>query len=180
MIFLPTKLEGVFVIEPEKISDSRGFFARTWDKEEFEKRNLSSQLKQSSISFNFNKGTIRGLHFQESPYEETKMIRCTKGRIFDVIVDLRLDSKTKLDWYSIELSEKNHKMLYVPKGFAHGFQTLDDNCEVYYEISEKYMPEYSRGIIYNDENLKINWPLKVSEISPNDMKLKTLKQLGYN
>ena len=169
MIFSETKLSGSYIIEIEKIEDERGFFARTWDREEFSKIELDSEFIQSSISQNKKKGTIRGMHYQTKPYEESKIVRCAKGRIFDVIIDLRPDSKTFKEWFSIELSADNYKMLYIPKGFAHGFQTLEDNTEIFYDISQLYKPEYSKGIRWDDKTFGIKWPLKVSLISQRDL-----------
>jgi dTDP-4-dehydrorhamnose 3,5-epimerase len=164
-----TKLNGVFVIEPKKLEDERGFFARIFDKKEFSKRNLVSEFVQSSISYNKKKGTIRGMHYQSKPYEESKIVGCTKGKFFDVIIDLRPYSKTFKKWFSIELSADNYEMLYIPNGFAHGFQTLADNTEVFYQISQYHMPNYSKGILWNDENFNIRWPLKPSIISKKDL-----------
>ena len=168
MIFSETKLSGAYIINIEKIEDERGFFARTWDKNEFSKRNLDSEFVQSSISVNKKKGTIRGMHYQDKPCEESKIVRCTKGRIFDVIIDLRTNSKTFKEWFSVELSGDNYKMLYIPKGFAHGFQTLEDNSEVFYEISEYYNSKFAKGVRWDDETFNIKWPLKVSIISQKD------------
>ena len=169
MIFSETKLSGVYVIDIEKIEDERGFFARTWDKDELSKMGLESEFIQSSISLNKKKGTIRGMHYQTKPYEENKIVRCTRGRIFDVIIDLRSNSKTFKEWFSVELSADNYKMLYIPKGFAHGFQTLEDNTEVFYQISQYYNSEYSKGIIWNDKIFQINWPLPLTNISQKDL-----------
>ena len=127
MIFIETNLKGSFIIEPEKIEDERGFFARTWDKEIFEKRGLNPKLVQCNISFNKKKGTLRGMHYQIAPYEEAKLVRCTKGSVFEVMIDLRPKSETFKKWESVELNSENYKMLYVPEGFALGFQTLEDN-----------------------------------------------------
>ena len=168
MIFSETKLSGAYIIEIEKNEDERGFFARTWDKEEFSQMGLDSELVQFSISQNKKKGTIRGMHFQTKPYEESKIVRCTRGRMFDAIIDLRPNSKTFKEWFSIELSSDNYTMLYIPKGFAHGFQTLEDNTEISYQISQFYHPEYSKGVRWNDEVFRIRWPLKVSLISEKD------------
>ncbi len=168
MIFTETKLSGAYVIEIEKIEDERGFFTRTFDKNEFIKMKLDSKFVQSSISQNKKKGTIRGMHYQVKPYEENKIIRCTKGSIFDVIIDLRPNSKTFKEWFSIKLNTNNYKMLYIPKGFAHGFQTLEDECEIVYDISEYYDKIHSNGIRYNDPNFNIIWPLKISNISDRD------------
>ncbi|MBC8502037.1 MAG: dTDP-4-dehydrorhamnose 3,5-epimerase [Nitrosopumilus sp.] len=168
MIFSETKLSGAYIIDIEKIEDERGFFARTWDKNEFSKLGLESEFVQSSISVNKKKGTIRGMHYQIKPYEESKVVRCIKGRIFDVIIDLRTDSKTFKKWFSVELSGDNYKMLYIPKGFAHGFQTLEDNTEIYYEISEQHSTILSKGVKYDDETFDIKWPLEISIISEKD------------
>jgi dTDP-4-dehydrorhamnose 3,5-epimerase len=168
MIFSETSLTGAYVIEIEKIEDERGFFARTMDIKKNEEIGLDSNIIQSSISFNIKKGTIRGMHYQIEPYEEVKFVRCTKGKVFDVIVDLRKDSETYKKWISVELSESNHKILYIPKGFAHGFQTLEDNSEVLYEITQTFNPEYSRGFRFDNDAYKIKWPLDVSSISKKD------------
>ena len=169
MIFYETKLSGAYVIEIEKIEDERGFFARTFDKEEFSKYSLDIDLAQSSLSQNSKKGTIRGMHYQTNPYDESKLIRCVKGKIFDIIIDLRPNSKTFKEWFSLELNANNYKMLYIPKGFAHGFQTLEDNSEMFYQISQFYHPEYSKGIRWDDKEFGIQWPLKVSLISEKDL-----------
>ena len=168
MIFSETKFLGVYIIEIEKYEDERGFFARTWDKNQFKEMGLDDNIIQSSMSYNRKKGTIRGMHYQIKPFEETKLVRCTKGKIFDVIIDLRKDSKTFKKWISIELSENNHRTLYIPKGFAHGFQTLEDNTEIIYDISQTYNPEYSKGIKWNDKIIGIKWPLEVTMISKKD------------
>lgn len=169
MIFTETKLSGAYVIEIEKIEDERGFFTRTWDKKEFSKIRLETEFVQSSISYNKKKGTIRGMHYQTKPYEENKIVRCTKGRIFDVIIDLRPESKTYRKWFSIELNSYNYKMLYIPKGFAHGFQTLENNTEILYNISQFYHPESSKGVRWDDRIFGIKWPVKVSLISEKDL-----------
>ncbi len=173
MIFTETKLSGAYIIEPEKIEDSRGFFSRVWDKKVFEEKGLDSKILQSSISFNKKRGTLRGMHYQLEPYEESKLVKCIKGRIFDVIVDLRKNSKTFKNWISVELSESNHKILYIPKGFAHGFQTLEDNSEVHYDIMQIFSQEHSRGFRFNDDIFRIKWPLEVSAISQKDNEYKS-------
>jgi len=173
MIFTETKLYGAYIIEIEKIEDERGFFARTWDKKIFEDVGLDSKILQSSISFNKKRGTLRGMHYQIDPYEESKFVRCTKGRIYDVIVDLRTDSKTFKNWYSVELSASNHKILYIPEEFAHGFQTLEDDSEVYYEINQIFSSEHSRGFSWDDSAFRIKWPLEVSAISQKDKEYKS-------
>lgn len=168
MIFTETALKGAYIIEPQKIEDERGFFARSWCQREFEAQGLASHLVQCNISFNHKRGTLRGLHYQAAPFAETKLVRCTQGAICDVIVDLRPNSPTFLQWIRVELSAGNRKMLYVPEGFAHGFQTLDDNTEVFYQMSEFYAPAYGRGIRWNDPLLKIAWPEAVTTISKKD------------
>jgi dTDP-4-dehydrorhamnose 3,5-epimerase len=142
----------------EKHADHRGFFARTYCEREFEAHGLNSRYVQSSVSFNLRKGTLRGMHFQAAPFQEAKLVRCSRGSIYDVIIDLRLDSSTFKQHYGLELSAENGKMLYVPEGFAHGFQTLEDNSEVFYQISQFYSPEHARGVRWNDTAFGINWP----------------------
>ena len=176
MIFSETNLAGVYFIDIEKKEDQRGFFARTWDKKDFSKKGLESEFVQSSISINKNKGTFRGMHYQTKPFEESKIVRCTKGKIFDIIIDLRANSKTFKEWISVELSEDNYKMLYIPKGFAHGFQTLEDNTEVFYQISQYYMPEFSKGVKWNDPEFNIKLPLDVSVISQKDLSYDSFKE----
>lgn len=158
MIFLETKLKGSFLIEPERKEDQRGFFARTWCQQEFQDHGLNSKLVQCSVSFNNKKGTLRGMHFQVAPFEETKLVRCTKGEIFDVIIDLRRDSQTFKKYFSVVLNEENRLMLYIPPGFAHGFQTMTDNTEVFYQMSQLYSPEHARGVRWNDPLFGIQWP----------------------
>ncbi|WP_299290898.1 dTDP-4-dehydrorhamnose 3,5-epimerase [Nitrosopumilus sp.] len=168
MNFVKTELPGAYIIEIEKILDDRGFFARTLDLEKNEELGIESNIVQSSISYNVKKGTLRGMHFQIKPFEEAKFVRCTKGKIFDVIIDLRENSSTFQKWISVELSDENHRILYVPKGFAHGFQTLVDNTEVFYEITQVFNPEYARGLRYDNKEIGIEWPLNVSVISEKD------------
>lgn len=175
MKFTKTRLNGSFIVELEKIEDERGFFARSWDQETFEKLGMNTRIVQCNISSNKKKGTLRGMHFQISPYEEAKLIRCTKGSAFEVMIDLRPNSKTFKQWLGLELSEDNYKMLYVPEGFALGFQTLDDNTELFYQMSQIYMPEYSRGIIWDDEMFQISWPMKPTVISKKDLSYKPFK-----
>lgn len=169
MIFKETKLSGAFVIELEKIVDDRGFFARTWDNKEFEEHDLNTKLVQCNISFNKKKGTLRGMHYQIPPYEEAKLVCCIKGKIYDVIIDLRPHSKTYKNWLAVELAVDNNKMIFVPEGFAHGFQTLEDNTKVFYQMSQFYNQESSRGIRWNDESFDIKWPIKPSIISEKDL-----------
>ncbi|MEL7354097.1 MAG: dTDP-4-dehydrorhamnose 3,5-epimerase [Cyanobacteria bacterium J06560_5] len=168
MIFNETSIRGAYIIDLELLEDARGFFARTFCAQAFEERGLNPVVNQSNLSFNRQKGTLRGMHFQIPPATETKLIRCTRGAIFDVIVDLREDSPTYLAHVGVELSAENWRSLYVPDMFAHGYQTLTDNTEVLYQVSEFYTPSYERGLRYNDPNLNINWPLPVSTISTKD------------
>ncbi len=168
MIFTETKLKGAFIIEPERFEDERGFFARTWCRRELEVHGLNSNLAQCNLSFNKKKGTLRGMHYQAAPYLEAKLIRCSMGSIYDVIIDLRPDSETFKQWVSIELSAENRKMLYIPEEFAHGFLTLEDNAEVFYQMSEFYYPEYARGVRWNDPAFSVHWPIEVVVISNRD------------
>lgn len=168
MRFIQTKLQGAYVIELEKREDERGFFARTWCEKEFARFGLDPKLVQCSISFNQKKGTVRGMHLQLPPHPEAKLVRCTQGAIYDVIVDLRPDSYTFQQWVAVELTAKNRNSLYVPKGFAHGFQTLKDDTEVFYQMSEFYAPGYSWGFRWNDLLFNISWPETVTTISKRD------------
>ena len=170
MKFVKTSLTDAYVIEIERKEDERGFFARTLDKKSFTDLNLDVDLFQNNISFNKKAKTLRGMHYQKKPFEESKIIRCTRGSIFDVIIDLRPDSKTFKERFGIELSENNYRCLYIPKGFAHGFQTLEDNSEVIYQISEMYKPEYAKGICWNDKFFEIKWPLIPTIMSKKDEK----------
>ncbi len=166
--FFATKLKGAFSIEPERLEDERGFFARTWCEREFAALGLDPRCVQCSISFNKKKSTLRGLHYQAAPGEEAKLVRCTRGAIYDVIVDLRPGSKTFKQWFSVELTAENHKMIFIPENFAHGFLTLQDDTEVYYQMSAFYAPEYARGIRWNDPAFDIAWPAEVQVISDRD------------
>ena len=168
MIFAETKLKGAFIVEPERLEDERGFFARTWCQREFEAHSLNTRWVQCDISFNRKKVTLRGMHYQAAPYKEAKLVRCTMGAIYDVIVDLRPESPTFKQHIAVVLTAQNHKMLYVPEGFAHGFLTLEDNTEVFYQMSEFYVPGYSRGIRWNDPAFGIQWPADVQVISERD------------
>lgn len=168
MKFVETDLKGAYIIDIDEISDARGFFARAWCQREFESYGLTSKIAQTNISFNHRKGTLRGLHYQVVPHEETKLVRCTKGSIFDVMVDLRVESSTYGKWLGVELNEDNHRMLLVPEGFAHGFQTLQDNTEVFYQVSEFFNPDAELGARYDDAKFGITWPLEVSVISEKD------------
>jgi dTDP-4-dehydrorhamnose 3,5-epimerase len=162
--FVPTKLDGAYVIEPERHEDERGFFARTWAGEEFAEHGLVSELSQCSVSRNNKAGTLRGMHLQTAPHEEAKLVRCTAGAIFDVIVDLRSGSPTHAEWVGVELAADTARALFIPKGFAHGFQTLVDGAEVFYMISEPYAPESASGVRWDDPVFGIDWPPAASRI----------------
>ena len=168
MKFFETEFKGCYIIELEKLEDERGFFTRVWDERIFHNKKLNSKLVQISFSFNNKKGTIRGMHFQEKPFEETKIVRCIKGKIFDVIIDLRSNSKTYKKWISIELNSSDLKMIYIPEGFAHGFQTLEDNTEVIYQMSNWFSPEHAKGIRWDDQEFNIKWPINEHVISKKD------------
>ena len=168
MKFHETELKGAFIIEPEKRADDRGFFARSWCQKEFEQHGLVPRVVQANISNNKYKATLRGMHYQASPYEETKLVRCTRGAVYDVIIDVRPDSPTYHRWIGVELTASNYKMLYVPEGFAHGFQTLEDDTEVIYQVSQFYTPSAERGIRWNDPLFQIKWLTPVETISEKD------------
>jgi dTDP-4-dehydrorhamnose 3,5-epimerase len=169
MIFAATHLQDAWLIDLELREDERGFFARLWCQQELAAQRLDTEIAQESLSFNRYLGTVRGLHFQRAPHEETKIVRCARGGIFDVIVDLRPQSPSFLHWQGFELTAENRKALYVPKGFAHGFQTLTDNAEIIYQISEFYAPDSAGGYRYDDPAFGITWPLSVSVISERDL-----------
>jgi dTDP-4-dehydrorhamnose 3,5-epimerase len=158
VIFTETRLRGAFLIEPERLGDERGFFALSWSREEFGARGLSARLAECNISFNRRKGTLRGMHYQLPPHAQAKLVRCTMGAVYDVIVDLRPDSPTFKQWVAAELSADNRLMLYIPEGFAHGFQTLADGSEVFYQMSDVHAPESGRGVRWDDPAFSIEWP----------------------
>jgi dTDP-4-dehydrorhamnose 3,5-epimerase len=169
MIFTETRLKGAFVIDIEPHEDERGFFARAWCKDEFEKHGLNSRIVQCSISFNKRRGTLRGMHYQAPPFQEAKLVRCTRGAIYDVIIDLRSNSATFQQWFSVELSAENRRALYVPEAFAHGFQTLVDNSELFYQMSEFFHPDYARSLRWDDQTFKIVWPIPDPILSEKDL-----------
>ena len=175
MIFTETKIKGVYIIGPELLTDERGFFARSFCKEEFQKHGLDTDIVQCNISYNKKKGTLRGMHYQVPPFEEAKIVSCTKGSIYDVVVDLRRESLTYCQWVSTELSEKNFKMMYIPKGCAHGFQTLEDEAIVYYQMTEFFHPECARAVRWDDPAIGIIWPVPARIISEKDQKSVDLK-----
>jgi dTDP-4-dehydrorhamnose 3,5-epimerase len=168
MIFTQTPLLGAYSIDVEKHADDRGFFGRSWCINEFNDNGLSTKMAQCNISLNYKKGTLRGMHFQTAPFMEAKLVRCTRGAMYDVIIDMRKESKTFLKWFGAELTSENYRMLYVPERFAHGFQTLEDNTEVFYQIAEVYSPTHARGVRWNDPAFGITWPLPVSTMSERD------------
>jgi dTDP-4-dehydrorhamnose 3,5-epimerase len=168
MKFRETKLRGAYVIELEKLQDDRGYFARAWCQQEFLKNGLDVDLVQCNVSQNPRKGTLRGMHYQDPPHAETKLVRCTRGAVYDVIVDLRPDSETFLQWIAEDLTADNGKIMYIPKGFAHGFQTLEENSMVFYQVSEFYARDYCRGVRWDDPRLNIAWPHDVAVISTQD------------
>ena len=168
MLIEELPLKDAYLVDIQKVTDERGYFARAWCQREFEEHGLTSNLVQANISFNYRKGTLRGLHYQVDPHKEAKLVRCTKGGIYDVLVDLRLNSTTYGKWFGIELSSENHRMLWIPEGFAHGYQTLEDDTEVFYHVTEFYTPESERGTRYDDPVFGITWPLEISVISEKD------------
>lgn len=168
MRFTETKLQGAFILDPELLEDERGFFARTWCRREFEAHGLNPRLVQCNISFNRRRGTLRGMHYQVEPHAEAKLVRCTMGAIYDVILDLRPDSATFRQWLSVELTAENRRLLFIPAGLAHGFQTLADNTEVFYQMSEFYHPECARGVRWNDNAFRIKWPIEETTLSSHD------------
>ena len=159
MIFAETALPGAYVVELDKREDERGFFARSWCEEEFREHHLNPRTVQCNISFNKQKGTLRGMHYQIAPAAEAKLVRCTQGAIYDVIIDLRPESPAFRRHLGIVLAAEDYKMLYVPEGFAHGFQSLEDNSEVFYQMSEVYAPQHARGVRWNDPSFGIEWPI---------------------
>jgi dTDP-4-dehydrorhamnose 3,5-epimerase len=158
MIFRATPLSGAFLIDLSKFEDERGFFAHTWSASEFARHGLESRMVECSVSWNTKRGTLRGMHYQAAPHGQAKLVRCTKGSIFDVIVDLRRASPTFQQWIGVELTAVNRRMLYIPDGFAHGFQTLEDETEVFYQMSSPYVPASGRGVRWNDPAFGIAWP----------------------
>ena len=159
MKFNKTAILGAYIIELEKVGDERGFFARAWCQKEFREHDLVTQFVQCNLSFNKRGNTLRGMHYQSAPLEEVKLVRCTRGAIFDVIIDLRPESSTFLKWIGVELTSDNYNMLYIPEGFAHGYLTLTEEAEVFYQVSQFYSPNHERGVRWNDPVFKIDWPI---------------------
>lgn len=170
MIFTETKLKGAYLVEIDKLKDDRGFYARSWCKKEMSEYGLNTDVVQINTSVSIQKGTLRGLHFQKKPYGETKMIRCVRGAVYDVIVDLRPESPTFKQWHGIELSQDNYKLLYVPENFAHGILSLTNDVEVIYWVTQFYTPAAEAGFIYNDPVIGIEWPIEIQVISEKDKK----------
>lgn len=169
MIFKETRLKGAYIIEPERLEDERGFFARSFCQKEFQDHGLNANIVQCNISYNKKKGTLRGMHYQIAPYQEAKLVSCISGSIYDVIIDLRPNSSTYCQWFALELSSENYKILYIPERFAHGFLTLEDNTLVFYQMSEFYHPECARGVRWDDPAFRIEWPLNPKIISKKEL-----------
>ena len=177
MVFTETKLKGAFLIDLERREDSRGFFARAFCQKGFTAHGLKPTIAQANVAFNIKKGTLRGMHFQFPPAPETKLVRCTRGAILDIIVDLRPESATYLQHISVELNEENQRSLYVPERFAHGYQALRDNTDTSYQVGEFYTPSAESGLLHNDPKLNLEWPLPVSVISDKDQKFTLLEEI---
>jgi dTDP-4-dehydrorhamnose 3,5-epimerase len=177
MIFTETRLKGAFIIDLERREDERGFFARTFCQNEFREHGLKPVIAQANIASNLRKGTLRGLHFQYPPKAETKLVRCTRGAILDIIVDLRPESRTFLDHVAIELNQDNQTALYVPERFAHGYQVLQDGTDTSYQVGEFYAPSAEGGLRYDDPRLNLHWPLLVSVISPKDQAFRPFDEM---
>jgi dTDP-4-dehydrorhamnose 3,5-epimerase len=177
MIFTETKLKGAYVVDLERREDARGFFARAFCQNEFAAHGLKPVIAQANVAFNLKKGTLRGMHFQFPPAAETKVVRCTRGAILDIIVDLRPESPTYLQHISVDLDEDNHRALFVPERFAHGYQALRDNTETSYQVGEFYTPNSESGLMYNDPRLALKWPLPVAVISEKDQKFALLEKI---
>ena len=168
MFFQKTKIGGVIEVQLDRKTDERGFFARSWCRTEFEEAGLDSRLVQCSISYNERRGTLRGMHYQAAPFAEVKLVRCTRGSMFDVVLDVRRGSPTCKKWFAVELSAENGRMLYLPEGCAHGYQTLEDNTEMHYMASAVYTPSAALGARFDDPAFQIHWPLAVTAISEQD------------
>lgn len=176
MIFTETRINGVYILEPEPITDNRGFFARAFCKEEFEKHGLETDIVQCNLSYNKKRGTVRGMHYHVEPFKETKIVSCTKGAIYDVVLDLRKESGTRCQWISIGLSDKNFTMVYIPKGCAHGFQTLTNDAVVYYQMTGFFHPECARGVRWDDQSFKIKWPINKITLSSKDQSYEPFRE----
>lgn len=177
MIFSETKLKGAFIIDIDRKEDERGYFARAFCQKEFREHGLKSVIAQANVASNARRGTLRGMHFQYPPAAESKLVRCTRGAIFDIIVDLRPESPTYLEHISVELDEDNMRALYVPERFAHGYQVLRDNTDTSYQVGEFYTPNAEGGLRYDDPRLELKWPLEVSVISSKDQAFRPLSEM---
>jgi dTDP-4-dehydrorhamnose 3,5-epimerase len=178
MNFLPTSMDGLVLVGLEKHSDSRGFFARSWCEKEFEAAGLNARLSQCNLSYNQRKGTLRGLHFQEAPYGEAKLVRVVRGKVFDVVVDLRPQSPTLGQWESFTITSDDRLSLFIPEGMAHGFQTLEDDTELLYQMSRPYAPEFARTLAWNDPSLGIAWPITPPILSEKDARGALVEDFG--
>lgn len=168
MKFIETNIDGCLIIEPDRFDDERGYFSKIWDHKEFVQHGLSTDFAQFNLAYNHKAGTLRGMHFQAAPNEEVKLVRCTRGAVYDVIIDLRPASPTYLKWSGVELSQDNYNTYYVPKGCAHGYITLTDKAEVTYNVSAAYAPQSARGVRWNDPAFGIQWPIQPSVVNPRD------------
>lgn len=175
MTFTKGTLPGTYIIDPDRKEDSRGFFARVFCQREFAEHGLAQNMVQTNVSFNARRGTLRGMHYQAEPHQEVKLVRCTSGALYDVIVDVRPESETYGQWMGVELTADTHRMLYVPEGFAHGFVTLTDDTEALYQVSAFYTPGAERGLRYNDPAIGIDWPVDVTVISDKDLSWPTFE-----
>ena len=171
LIYTPTGLDGAWLLEPERVDDERGFFMRTWCRHEFEEHGLETQLAQCNVSWNRRRGTLRGMHYQGEPHAEAKLVRCTRGALHDVIIDVRPGSPTRGRHYGVDLTAANYRMLYIPEGLAHGFITLEDDTEIFYLMSEFYTASAARGVRWDDPTWGIRWPIEVAVISERDRNL---------
>jgi dTDP-4-dehydrorhamnose reductase/dTDP-4-dehydrorhamnose 3,5-epimerase len=177
---IETELSGVLIIEPIVYSDNRGWFSETYNKNSFHNNAINVEFVQDNHSLSMQKGVLRGIHFQNEPFAQTKLVRCTKGRILDVAIDLRKSSQNYKKWIAVELSDENKKQLYIPQGFGHAFLTLTENCEVQYKVDNIYSKEYDRSIIYNDPDISIKWPLEDVILSEKDLKAPRLVDCDVN
>lgn len=178
MEFIETSLKGAYLIKPKVFRDERGFFVESFSEKVFAENGIDAKFVQDNHSLSVKKGVLRGLHFQLPPNDQAKLVRVTRGKVFDVIVDLRKDSPTFGKWESFELSAENFQMLFIPRGFAHAYQTLEDNTEFMYKVDNFYAPESDSGIIWNDPDLNISWPIKEAILSEKDLKLRSFKDLN--
>ena len=178
MKFSSTKLDGVFVVEPEPRRDERGFLARTYCEKEFSAQELNTRWMQQNHTRTLGCGSIRGMHYQAEPHPEIKLVRCLAGRVLDVVVDVRPQSPTRGHWQGFELSADNMRALYIPAGFAHGFQCLEEQCDLFYLMSDFYDPALARGLRWDDPDVRIDWPLPAINLSPRDLSLPSLRELA--